>query len=503
VKSPFSGSGLVFLGWALEYSYLAAGTALVLRYARPRLADVERSIVAALIVLAMGLRLPAFFLSGTLPDGLHARFPFRRAYAPIFHDWFLVGGQRVGSATLLILTALLVIRRFRLTGGIRRQSTLFLAAVAVAISLFAAADQLTWVWGISSESWVPAMGRNLFSAILPVAIVIDLLRRRTAAALVGERVMHSASQSDLNGLQTALRDTLADPTLLVTMSLEDERLVGVDGRALTDLNGYVMAPVTTAQGRSLCTVAYDARAVDDPELLEAALQATRLGLENTRLNAEAIAHVAELQDAQTRIIDAGIVERRRIERDLHDGAQQRFLAVAAQLTVAKLAHDPGEMRRMLDEACTQLRDALAELRGLARGIHPPTLTQAGLGPALEAVAEISPIPVSLNLERSIKAARFHQTIEASAYFVVAEAVANAAKHSQGTRITVGGSVSGGTLCVTVVDDGVGGGTFRPGGGLEGLRDRVVAVGGTLVVEQGPTGTGTLVRASLPLRSTVN
>jgi signal transduction histidine kinase len=500
-SSAFSRTYLALLGWTLEYSYLPAAAALVLRYPRLRLGRLERALVTALGITGVCLRVPAILFSGARPDGLHAPFPLARSYVPTLHDWLLLGGQRVGSALLLVVTAALLVLRIKRSTGARHAAMWSISAVAVAVSLFGAADQLTWVGGLSAESWIPAMGRNVCSALLPVAILADLLRRRTAAAMVGEKVVQSAMNDDLAGLQDALRATLADPTLLITMLTEESRVVGVDGRAAPSLDGFGTA-VVGSRGRQLCMVSYNKSAIDDTGLLEAALQATRLGLENTRLNAEAIAYVAELRDSRARIIDAGTTARRRLERDLHDGAQQGFLSVAAQLAAARLVRDPSQMLAIVDEAAAQLQEALGELRQLARGIHPATLTQSGLASALEGLTEVSSIAVKLDLSPSVAGRRFHPSIEACAYFLVAEAVTNAVRHSGGSCVNVHIWNDAQALHVRVSDDGLGGIAVRPAGGLEGLRDRITALGGGLDVGVDDLNGGSAVRAWLPLQSLV-
>jgi signal transduction histidine kinase len=197
-------------------------------------------------------------------------------------------------------------------------------------------------------------------------------------------------------------------------------------------------------------------------------------------------------------VDAAVAERRRIERDLHDGAQQRLTALAMDLgrARAKMESDPEGARVLVEQAHEDAKQALAELRNLARGIHPAILTDRGLDAALSALAARSPVPVEISVELD---ERPPTALESTAYFVVAEALANASKHAAAKAIRVRVWRYHETLLVEVWDDGVGGAHLEPGGGLEGLTTRVATVDGTLTVSS-PAGGPTVVRAELPCAS---
>jgi PAS domain S-box-containing protein len=209
------------------------------------------------------------------------------------------------------------------------------------------------------------------------------------------------------------------------------------------------------------------------------------------------AQLAEVQASRARIIAAADRARRAIERDLHDGAQQRLVSVALQLQLWLAAHRdvPEDARAELRAVLSELRDGLADLRHLARGLHPVLLTERGLGDALAALAARGALPVELELE--LDAERLPAPVEATAYFVVSEALTNVARHAQATRAWVTVTRRGEGLDVEVGDDGVGGATIGSGSGLQGLRDRVAAVDGALEVYS-PPGEGTVLRARLPL-----
>ena len=208
------------------------------------------------------------------------------------------------------------------------------------------------------------------------------------------------------------------------------------------------------------------------------------------------ARVIELETSRERVVDAAEAERRRMERDLHDGAQQRLVALAMELgrAKAKFADDPDAARVLVDQAHAQAKEALTELRNLVRGVHPPVLTERGLDAALSGLAALCPVPVDVHVDVPV---RPRSAVEAVAYFVVAEALTNVAKHSRAShaRVLVEGHGYPGTLTVMVSDDGIGG-ADAASPGLSGLADRVSGVDGRLSVES-PAGGPTIIAAELP------
>jgi signal transduction histidine kinase len=205
----------------------------------------------------------------------------------------------------------------------------------------------------------------------------------------------------------------------------------------------------------------------------------------------------ELRQSRARIVEAALAERRRLERDLHDGAQQHLVSVSLALRLARTKLRPdvdAAALADLDEAGDELRTALVELRELARGIHPAILTEAGLGPAIESLAARSTVPADVT---AVPDRRLPPAVESTAYFVVSEALANVAKYASATRATVSAACPGDSLRVEVRDDGIGGADPSRGSGLRGLADRVAAIGGTLSVAS-PVGDGTRLVVELPL-----
>ncbi len=212
--------------------------------------------------------------------------------------------------------------------------------------------------------------------------------------------------------------------------------------------------------------------------------------------------VEELDRSRTRLVNAFEAERRRIERDLHDGAQQHLVLLSMTLGLAavELADDGGRARALVVEAGAQARQALTEIRELIHGIHPQVLTDLGLRAALGELAERCPLPVEVEWGRDAGPGRRPPAaVESTAYFVVCEAVTNAVRHARARRVTVAGGVADGRLLVTVTDDGVGGADPARGSGLRGLVDRVAVMAGTLVITS-PIGGPTGVRLELPCRS---
>jgi signal transduction histidine kinase len=222
---------------------------------------------------------------------------------------------------------------------------------------------------------------------------------------------------------------------------------------------------------------------------------TALSAENEQLNAELRAKVEELRASRARIVEAGYAERRRVERDLHDGAQQRLMALTMNLRLArdKLEGDPAATVELLDEAMEELAAATAELRELARGIHPVVLSDRGLAAALGGLAERSPVPVRIVETPS---ERLPSPVESATYFVVAEALTNVARYAEANGASVRVGRQNGVLEIEVRDDGVGGADLDAGTGLRGLEDRVAALEGSFAVRSKP-GEGTIVEARIP------
>ena len=245
-------------------------------------------------------------------------------------------------------------------------------------------------------------------------------------------------------------------------------------------------------GERQALLVHDPALLAEPEILDAVVATVAIAVRNQWLADAVERQLDEVRASRARVVAATDVERRRIERNLHDGAQQRLLALSMKLHAARTAPD-GQQGGELDGAITELEAVLADLRELARGLHPAVLEERGLEAAVEALAERTPVPVEVLSDSSVLPSR---EVAAAAYYVIAESLTNVVRHASATHATVDLCAQHGELSVTVADDGAGGAAVRPGGGLEGLWDRVAALGGTLDVTSSAT-TGTRVVAVLP------
>jgi signal transduction histidine kinase len=335
-------------------------------------------------------------------------------------------------------------------------------------------------------------------AVWPLLFLVGLLRTRLDYARVGALLPQLSGPVAPGRVRDALAATLHDPQLeLLYWSPATDGYVDLDGhpREPAAGPGRTVAPISGESG-PLAVMLVDEIARQEPALLQAAGAMARLALENERLQAEVRSQLVQLRSTTARLVEAGQDARQRIERDLHDGAQQRLLALSMTLGQARARADGADpqLRGFLDHAADDLQQAISELRELARGIHPMLLTQEGLGSALQALAERAPLPVDV----SAPSQRLPDTVESTAYFIVTEAVTNAARHAAASVVHVEISVVGDEMTVRVSDDGIGGAnTATPGGsGLLGIRDRVIALGGRMTVTS-PTGGGTTLVARLP------
>jgi signal transduction histidine kinase len=332
--------------------------------------------------------------------------------------------------------------------------------------------------------------------LVPYAFLAGLLSSRLARASVSDLVLDLSRSPTTTSIRDALARTLGDPTLRLAYPVEGGAYVDDHGRPVEVIPSRDQAVTELRHdGQLTAVLVHDAALNDDPGLVEAAGAAAQFAIENERLQAELRAQLDEVRASRTRLVNTADTERRKVERDLHDGAQQRLVTLALALRMAReqagAKGDPA-LTGLLDEAANELSVALRELRELARGIHPAILTEEGLGAAIETLAGRSPFPV----EVKVSADRYPSAVEATAYFVVCEALANAAKHADAGSATVAAGRVDGRLRVQIADDGRGGADLDEGSGLRGLADRVAALGGTFQVAS-PSGGGTTVVAEIP------
>jgi signal transduction histidine kinase len=345
----------------------------------------------------------------------------------------------------------------------------------------------------------PGVGVALCLLALPCAVLglaaldaLETLLCTITRALLAPRAVAGAPVREL------LAESLGDHSVAIAYWLPD-RAMFVDERGhQVDLPDPASGRAWTAverDGRPVAAIVHDAALDTSSELVQAAASASSLAIDNERLKADLRARLEELRRSRLRIVEATDAARRRIERDLHDGAQQQLVALALELRLlkAKVGDDP-EVGRLVDGLSDHLSSALADLRELARGIHPSILTDRGLGPAIASLAERAPVIVTSDVAVD---ERLPPPVEAAAYFLVAEALTNVAKYAQASEVTIDVRRVNGAVLVDVADDGVGGADVAAGSGLRGLFDRVAAVDGELIIDS-PPGAGTRLRARIPM-----
>jgi signal transduction histidine kinase len=405
----------------------------------------------------------------------------------------------------LPVAAAVAILRYRLYDiDVVINRTLVYATLTAGLAAVYAAIALGLGVAIGSGSTVPTAAATLAVALLfrplrgRVQTAVD--RRFDRARYEGLRTVERflaelrAGRAAPEKTGAVLAEALGDPNLELLFWLPAEGVhVDATGRSvsLPEAPGRARTPVRRGD-LQLATVIHAEALARRPNLLDSVLAAAGLAIEVGRLRAEVRRRLAEVEDSRARIVTAGYEERRRLERDLHDGAQQRLVSIGLALR-----HVQGQLPRTsaeaaeLDAAVAELTDAIEELRELARGVRPAGLDD-GLAAALRDLAARSPLRTTVEATDE----RFEDRLETAAYFVVSEALTNAVKHARASSVTVRAARRNGTLVVSVRDDGVGGAGATDGSGLVGMSDRVAALGGRLRVKSEP-GTGTLVTAELP------
>ena len=405
----------------------------------------------------------------------------------------------LGAFVIFALTLLFLWRHWREANRAERRALgpVMLAGATVLI-LF----EIGLIAELSGHSTIAELGYYATQAAilpLPYAFLASLARSRLSrgdavSELVG-RLAHASGQDEIHA---ALVRALGDPSLQVAYWLpEYATYADVDGQALElpEGNGRGSTTLIGRNGQPVAALLHDASLREEPGLLEAVSDAAAIALENVRLNVELRARLDELKGSRMRIVEAGDAERRRLERNLHDGAQQRLVGVALQLRLlqGQIRDDPDSAEQLATRASDELAESLSELRELARGLHPAVL-EHGLHAALNALATRSAIPATVAYDDA--ADELPEAVELAGYFVACEALTNVAKYAGATQAEIRVSRDGAVAVVEVADDGVGGADDARGSGLRGLADRVEALDGRLRVVS-PVGAGTVVTAELP------
>jgi signal transduction histidine kinase len=411
------------------------------------------------------------------------------------HDFMMKTLQLVGVAVAVVVVILLGRRWQDASPPMRRSMEPVLLTGAIAAVLYGLgllAIQLSLTSGVVLD-----LATGLAIALVPLGFQVGLVRSRFAQAGVGDLVIELGQSMAPGELRGALARTLGDPSLQVAYRLPDtDTYVDLTGRQVAIPADGAAQAVTYVErsGQRIAAIVHDASLNDNPSLIQAACAAAGLAMENERLQADLRARLEDLRSSRARIVQAGDTERRRLERNLHDGAQQRLVSVSYALGLAesKLPVDPAAAQAILETARQELSASLEELRELARGIHPAVLSSRGLRVAVQALAMTVPVPVDL----TAPSGRLPEPVEAAAYYLIAEALANITKHANATSVQVEVSRTTKDLLIEVHDDGRGGADLSAGSGLRGLADRVEALDGNLSVIS-EIGRGTTIRASIP------
>jgi signal transduction histidine kinase len=452
---------------------------------RSRLERVAVAVAYGGAVLALGI-LPVLFFDpaatgcGECPANLLGVRDDAEAFAALARV-----GVWLGLGWTLLLLALLGWRLIRSTTARRRLLAPVLAPAIVYLSLVAWAFQHALDRGFLG---IDAVDRRLWlgqaAALIALALGVswEWVRGRRTRSALARLVVELAASPPPGGLGAVLADALGDASLKLLYPLADGRRVDADGRPTGPGQGQTVTPLVRG-GQPVALLAHRLGLLEDPGLVEQIAATARLALDNEQLQAQARAQLEDLRASRARIVERGDAERRRLERDLHDGAQQRLVSLALSLRLARLGPHTGRDVAGLEDAEAEIRQALAELRRLAHGLYPAALTEEGLGAALEALAEQASSPLALG---PLPRERFDPKVEAAAYFVVAEIL----KRSGPGRAAVDAARGDGRLVLKIVTD------QQPPQELTDLEDRVGALDGRLFVEHGLSG-GTRIRAELP------
>lgn len=488
----FGGVDRLFGAWAL------------LRYPNPRLLRYQRIYLAILTVWMLTGRMmvaltstarwnggpsswwwPTVLANQGLSDGL---------------NYAVNGGQGILGVTMLVLLTMRLVR----TRGLDRLIIAPVVVAGIAAVTAAIASTAAMAGSLATTPNGAYMAESAVDLALPLAFLFTVVQRALLLRNITELTAQISAGADVGAVRHALRSTLRDPTLdlldlsadnpppdnpsAVSLTAGDTAPAGVPPERLVEF-------IRIEGGTPIAVVIADPALARYRGLFDAAVQTSGLALKNAQLQAQAAREKLEqVRASRARIIDAELAERKRLERDLHDGVQQHLLSIAARLTAAMTTTADPEANAAFAQARDGLKEVLADLRDLAHGIHPALLSQGGLSAALEEVAERLPLPVRV----IAPGARTATAAEVTLYFVACEALANVVKHANADSATVTVRVQESQLEMEVADDGMGGVTLRDQGGrgLANIADRVSALDGELLIDS-PPGAGTRLLVRVP------
>jgi signal transduction histidine kinase len=432
------------------------------------------------------------------PSGRLEHWPERAAVAFAYLVSVITDlGETPEAAIALAVVVLAVgVQRFLRTAGPQRRAS---GTAAVGSAAFAAVLVVSGLARFAGSS--ASVDRGVLWAyevvvtVIAIRLTVDLVLGGWVRATVTGLVVDLGEAEAAGTLRDRLANALGDSSLVLGYWLTD-RGIYVDDRGqeveLPDEGDLRRVTIVRDRGEPAAALVHDAGVLADPELVESVAAAARIAVANARLQAEVRRQVEELDASRRRVVEIGDAERRRLERELHEGAERRLSELESLLHEASRGAK-GRFVTLLAETQAKLERTRSELREFARGIHPRVLTEGGLSVALRELAERAAVPVELR----VNDARYPALLEAAAYFICSEALANVDKHAGALRAAVEVSTRDHTLVVVVSDDGRGGASVERGSGLRGLADRVETLGGRLKVTSRP-GAGTRLVAELPL-----
>ncbi len=483
----FGGIDRVFGGYA------------VLRYPRAALGNLQRAYVLGLAGWMLLSRSLIVVTSTAQSTGYPASAWWPTiAASPQLSGTFSTA-ENIGDGIAAVLAVILLVRRLLETRGLDRIVIAPIIAAGLAAVFAATVTAVSQLFSSISVGPTDAfVAESLVDVLLPLAFLVAVIQRALLARNLAGLSARVSAGADLGRVRYALRETLHDPTLEV-LDVSGSAAPGLPVPApampavpAARADSRLVEVIRTDAGAPIAVVIADAALERYRGLFDAAVRTSGLALRNAQLQAEAArAELDSVRASRARIVAAALAERRRLERDLHDGAQQHLLGLAARLTAAmSQTEDPGATAAFAG-ARAELGLVLAELRDLAHGIHPASLVQGGLAPALEEVAERLPLAVRLDVAPD----RVPPTAEAAAYFAACEALTNAVKHARASQVSVTVHVTASHLEMEIADDGAGG-ADPAGRGLASMVDRISAVDGEAEIDS-PPGQGTRIAVRIP------
>ncbi|MGW9632362.1 sensor histidine kinase [Agromyces sp. NPDC055520] len=474
---------------------------LVLLYPRGRVIDgVDRWIAGIALVASVGYLLGVLLLGQPSPEVCDCTAnPYLVADAPGLFAVIDVGYRLVGVVLAIVIAVRLLVRWVR--GSVPARTVAFLMPLAL----------IAWVVTLATQAAAYAAGGDdtvldtislVAIASIPVSFVAGISHARNMRARVADLMRITREGADRGLWAESLARTLRDASVRVYWWDEERgRYADASGEPLDDGPGarrgdHGLLPVSSPTGMPIAIIRHDRVLTDNMRLLDGVSSALRLSVDNGRLRSEIERTLEQVRQSRSRIVEAGDEARRRIERDLHDGAQQHLVSLGMRLRLAaNQARDRGvePLGVELDGTIAMLNQALRELRELAHGIHPSLLSSGGLALAVPELAGRCPVPIEIDVQPE---GRLPEVVESTAYFVVSEALANVAKHAQASHGWVRAVLVDGELELVVRDNGVGGASAE-GSGMLGISDRVDAVGGRFRLDS-PPGAGTTITVRIPV-----